>query len=1286
MSNERKLESLFDAVLAIESQADRAVFLDRECKGDSALRREIEQMLNADREADGPLDRPPVEADHTISNSVLKNLSQQLDAVPRVLLRDGREPDSILKIKTLNLPTAHGRYQLFGEMARGGMGAIVKGRDTDLGRDLVLKVLLGAHENDPESVRRFVEEAQIGGQLQHPGIVPVYELGQLEDQRPFFTMKLVKGKTLAAILSERVNVTADRGKLIGVFEQVCQTVAYAHSKGVIHRDLKPANIMIGSFGEVQVMDWGLAKVLSEGGTSDERKSLQKHTEKTIIQTLRSSGSDTGDVAGSDTRYGSVMGTFAYMPPEQAMGDVECLDERVDVFALGAILAEILTDSPPYVAEDARELHRLALRGETGPCLARLEACEADPELTALAKACLSADYKERPKDASAVAGRVAEFQAGLAQRLRDAEFEKVVTATQVTEEKRRRKLLVAISTLLVIFAIAAGITAQGFREVSQEKEQQRQDAQAALDLSRSLRLVSSAAYRRSRPLTSLLFAVEAAGQSRKAKARLHPTIHESLFNAAATVAGQPLQGHQEGDFEALVMNPQGTALATSSSDGTVRLWELSERNPGVLRHALIGHQGKVTAMAFSPDGDRLATAGQDGTVRLWTLTASDPSQGALVLVGNPGKAVWPILKFSPQGELLLAEGPLVPGEPPKHTLHLWEITAADPSATLRVIQEHTDHVLDGAFTPDGRWLYTGARDRMLYAWDLSQDELLFPAWEKRFPGYVVNVKIHGAGNLLATGAWGGETSLWQIDADGSLTVQQTKSSSSTTFSRGGKWWVTNKSRTGQVILADLDDDAPEPREQVLEVGDLTSVVGFSPDDRWLCTSGGAAAQIWDLEAEVATSKRFANGHDGPTRWVMSPDVRWLVSLSTADRTARLWDLSRELPGESILRLPGSEVALSPDGRQLATSDRSRLWLWDLTDEGPVRHAVEFREDVRAFTFGAENRRLFTGDAEGTVRVWDLRTGAKAPVMTLENDLQRARSLAVSLDGRWLAGVFGVERLGSVRLWDLRHAASPKRYQLDQLATHIAFARNSRWLFTGKIYHFETQETSKLWDLSQETPLRHPLELPGQSERFVLHDCRLSGNGRWLITGSESGDLRAYDLDAKDPLATEVVRAGEQPVRAVAISANGKTVWSNRWSPNASVELWKLPAPEAVKLLYPLDGALSAAFSRDGSWLAAGTADGSVHLWDLTLADHRQISLSHMVLQGHDDEVQSVTFTADDQWLVSSSADGTTRVWPLNLETLLHLSRQLAGRRLTKQEIFHVYGKAQETGSHPVAEQ
>jgi serine/threonine protein kinase len=210
------------------------------------------------------------------------------------------------------------RYQISGELARGGMGAVLRGRDVDLGRDLAIKVLLEKYADHPAVARRFLEEAQIGGQLQHPGVVPVYDIGRFGD-RPFFTMKLVKGQTLAALLSDRTDPVADRPRLLSIALQIAQTLAYAHAKGVIHRDLKPANVMVGAFGEVQVMDWGLAKVLAEGGVADEERASRQHqpVEGTLIRTARS----TGTAGSHDTEAGALMGTPAYMPPEQANGDI-----------------------------------------------------------------------------------------------------------------------------------------------------------------------------------------------------------------------------------------------------------------------------------------------------------------------------------------------------------------------------------------------------------------------------------------------------------------------------------------------------------------------------------------------------------------------------------------------------------------------------------------------------------------------------------------------------------------------------------------------------------------------------------------------------------------------------------------------------------------------------------------------------------------------------------------------------------------------------------------------------
>jgi serine/threonine-protein kinase len=403
-----------------------------------------------------PLDRDRAAAfgPARASGDVLDTLAGSIGSVPRVLLPDTETGDEgpLVKPGSPEVPDAPGRYQLFGEIARGGMGAVLKGRDTDLGRDLALKVLLAQHRDNPDFVRRFVEEAQIGGQLQHPGIVPVYELGTFSDGRPYFAMKLVKGRTLAALLDERKDPRDDLPRFLGIFEQVARTVAYAHARGVIHRDLKPTNVMVGSFGEVQVMDWGLAKALKQGGVADEERSQSPPVEVSVIRTVRSGSSL------DESQAGSVLGTPAYMAPEQAGGDIEMIDRRADVFGLGSILCEILTGQPAYTGRNGNEVLRKAMRGDTADACARLATCEADPELVTLARDCLAAEPADRPREAGAVSGRITAYLAGVQEKLRTAERERAVAEARTVEERRGRKLQVGLAAAVLALTTVGGLS------------------------------------------------------------------------------------------------------------------------------------------------------------------------------------------------------------------------------------------------------------------------------------------------------------------------------------------------------------------------------------------------------------------------------------------------------------------------------------------------------------------------------------------------------------------------------------------------------------------------------------------------------------------------------------------------------------------------------------------------------------------------------------------------------------------------------------------------------------
>ena len=491
MTHRNDLESIFLQALEFGDVAQREAFLDEQCGEDASLRGEIGRLLRSHAVAESFLNgkSPNLRATEYLAGgarneSVLGVFKDVLGQTPSIALRESDEQyDPVQRPSSPEIPPmpVDGRYQLQGEIARGGMGVVIKGRDTDLGRDLAVKVLLDSHKDRPEVTQRFIEEAQIGGQLQHPGIAPVYELGQFEDQRPYFTMKLVKGKTLAALLANRKSIEEDRSKFIGIFEQICQTMAYAHSRGVIHRDLKPANIMVGAFGEVQVMDWGLAKVLKTGGVADESRPTNLPNNQSVIETLRSGQGDTPLGQGSQTQMGSVMGTPAYMPPEQALGEIDQLDERCDVFGLGAILCEILTGEPPYVAENNVELFRMATRGKLEHCHERLEQAGVDDDLLALTKQCLLSEPKYRPLHAGELSVQVTMHIETVASRLRESEIDLAAQSVRFVEEQKRRKLTLVSGTAIAV--LIAGLGVGGFW--LQQQQTQAAEAVAATQKERA---------------------------------------------------------------------------------------------------------------------------------------------------------------------------------------------------------------------------------------------------------------------------------------------------------------------------------------------------------------------------------------------------------------------------------------------------------------------------------------------------------------------------------------------------------------------------------------------------------------------------------------------------------------------------------------------------------------------------------------------------------------------------------------------------------------------------------
>ena len=332
-----------------------------------------------------------------------------------------------------------GRYEFHSELARGGMGVVYAGRDTSLDRPVVFKVLHPNAYRNGEAIDRFLKEARICGNLQHPGIVPIHDLGRLADDRPFFTMRRVEGETLDVLLARRENPADDQVHVLNIFTQVCQTVAYAHSRNIVHRDLKPRNIMVGRFGEIQVLDWGIAKQLDHG--------LPHSNHGQNVAT-------TDDTSNDGTKAGRVLGTPAYMSPEQARDSTQ-VDKRTDVFALGAILFEILTGRQLYesTAIDPDVVIQSAADCNLEFASELLQEFHSDQELVSFCVQCLSKNRDDRPSDAGCVATALIDYGETVNRRLRQTEIIADRQKTVLRERYKRR--LVVLSASLVIVTLLA---------------------------------------------------------------------------------------------------------------------------------------------------------------------------------------------------------------------------------------------------------------------------------------------------------------------------------------------------------------------------------------------------------------------------------------------------------------------------------------------------------------------------------------------------------------------------------------------------------------------------------------------------------------------------------------------------------------------------------------------------------------------------------------------------------------------------------------------------------------
>ncbi len=337
------------------------------------------------------------------------------------------------------------RYQIETYIAQGGMGVVHRAMDVVFGREVAVKRLLSKNYHDIEASHRFRKEAILTAQLQHPGIPPIHDLGTLPDGAPFLAMKLIAGNTLATLLRQRANPRDDFQHFLSVFEQIASAVGFAHAQGVIHRDLKPANVMVGAFGEVQVMDWGLAKKIGPKEAAD-------------LPTDKNKSADAAPEEHQQTMDGAVMGTPRYMAPEQARGNISELEASADVFSLGAILIDILGGSGVYEGQSPGEILINAMAGLVNVPHDELRLIGIDAKLTAIAAKCLQVNASQRPKNGSEVATMISDYRSKVDRLLRESESKRAADeATARGNAKRRFVIGIGAGVIVSILVLSTGL-------------------------------------------------------------------------------------------------------------------------------------------------------------------------------------------------------------------------------------------------------------------------------------------------------------------------------------------------------------------------------------------------------------------------------------------------------------------------------------------------------------------------------------------------------------------------------------------------------------------------------------------------------------------------------------------------------------------------------------------------------------------------------------------------------------------------------------------------------------
>jgi WD40 repeat protein len=1061
-------------------------------------------------------------------------------------------------------------YRVLREIARGGMGRVLAAYDLALDRDVALKVLLLGAPAD-----RFVRESKITARLPHPGIPPVHALGTLADGSPFLAMKLIAGQTLADEIR-----TADRPRLLQVFVQVCQAVGFAHSRGVVHRDLKPANVMVGSFGEVQVMDWGLAKDSEQANQECPRPEdvlpSETHTSTGPEQTTDFRAAE--ESTGHQTQAGTVLGTPAYMAPEQARG--EAADARTDVFALGGILCAILTGQPPFRGKSTHEVIRRAGEADLAETLARLDGCGADAEVVALCRLCLSPRPADRPADGQAVAAGLTAYLDGVQERLQAAERARAVAAEQRKRRKVQRMLaaaVVALATASVFGGLLVWFWQQAERakddavQAQGKAETARQDAEQAQGQAETARQVAEKAQGRE-------------ADARKAVERERAKLAVVEYGRSMEVALQEYREH----------NASAAVAVLDQTNPALRGWEY--RYVHRLCHfdllTLRGHTSNVTSAAYSPDGSRIVTASYDGTAKIWNATTGDRLH---TLPGHHGM-VWSAA-YSPDGARIVTAG--------QDGLKVWD---ARTGAEVRTIQSRFGGGVSAAFNPDGSRIVAGV-STTVQVWN-SRTGAVVHTLEGHKAG-VKSVSFSADGRWIVSGSEDNTARVWEAQTGRQVRVIE-QPARPRTFGTGSASFSPDSSR---IVTASLDTAEVWDRDSGVKLltlrseGVLFHSASFSADGSRIVTGGGNTAKVWD--AKTGTEIVTLEGHFHPISSVsFHPDGSRVLTASV-DGTAKVWDARTNAEFLAFKGPTAGEISasFSPDGSRVLTAGPDRTAkIWDATTGAVVLTLKEKPETARftvggglppfpgprgnakAAWFSPDGSRVVTGySADGKIQIWDAKKGV--PILTFKGrsdgyvspfSPDGSRVVTTGWQQKEIRGGFFGTTDTTARVWDTRTGR-----EALTLRGHAGFVTSASFRGDGlRIVTTSMDRTAKVWDTRTGAEL-----LTLQRPPSPIFSAWFHPNGTQVVTG-EAGTATIWD--ATTGAAVVTLRGHTGGVYSAAFSPDGSRVVTA--STDGTVKLWD--ATTGAEVLSLRTGgnvaASSASFSADGSRIL--TLGNGIKIW------------------------------------------------------------------------------------------